>query len=455
MQIDFVYDASVANAPAGLETGLAAAAAYLDGLITNPITVTIQVGWGENDGSAIPAGELASGGPTSGIGMSYGTLEAQLAKAATSPADQSVVANLPTADPTGGGSFFVSSAQEKAWGLLPPTAPGIDGSIGFSTSYGFTFDPNARAEPGLYDFIGIAEHEITHALGRFAGLQYAPGWYSPMDLVRYAAPGDLALASGEASYASIDGGRTELRPFDSSPGGDLGDWASSVPDDPFGYSRPDQVEPMSATDITMMDALGYNTAGTPPPATAVSDLATGTATPAAGTPSTGASSGITQGSIRLSPDNLHVVSHTHNAFIVAGCGNDTVDASQANDNNGLEGGGGSNFLIGGSGTDSFFVDDRNLTAEGWTTVVNLHAGDSLTIRGLAPTDFTPTWLNDRGAPGATGLTGVFRTQGGVRADVTLAGYTTADVGTRLTVAYGNTQSTAGAPGTEYMMVHAV
>src|ERR1700760_3566776 len=154
MQIDFVYDASVANAPAGLTTGLAAAAAYLDALITDPITVTIQVGWGENNGSAIPAGELATGGPTSGIGLSYSALEAQLAKAATSPADQSVVANLPAADPTGGGSFFVSSAQEKAWCLLSPTAAGIDGSIGFSTSYAFTFDPDARTEPSLYDFIG-------------------------------------------------------------------------------------------------------------------------------------------------------------------------------------------------------------------------------------------------------------------------------------------------------------
>ena len=43
-----------------------------------------------------------------------------------------------------------------------------------------------------------------------------------MDLVRYAAPGDLAPANGEASYASIDGGRTEPLPFDSSPGGDPG-----------------------------------------------------------------------------------------------------------------------------------------------------------------------------------------------------------------------------------------
>ena len=104
---------------------------------------------------------------------------------------------------------------------------------------------------------------------------------------------------------------------------------------------------------------------------------------------------------------------------------------------------------------TFVVDDRNLTAGGSITVVNFHSGDSLTIPGLAPTDFMPTWLNDRGAPGATRLTGVFRTQGGPTADITLAGYTTADIGTRLAVAYGATQNTPGAPGTEYMAIRAV
>lgn len=441
MQIDFAYDPSVANAPVGFTTGLAAAAAYLDALITNPITVTIRVGWGENDGSPIPAGELASGGPTNGSGMSYGTLKAELARVATTPADQSVVANLPAADPTGGGNFFVASALEKAWGALPAASPGIDGSIGFSGSYRFTFDPNARAQPGLYDFIGIAEHEITHALGRFAGLQYSPGWYSPMDLVRYAAPGALALARGEASYFSIDGGRTALLPFDPSPTGDPGDWASSVPGDPFGYSLPGQAEPMSATDITMMDVLGYNVAGTPPPATTGGNTAIGAATPAAGTPATAASGAITQSSARVSQDTLHVVSETHNGFIASGAGNAVINASQAN----------GTVVPTDGGVDSLFVDDSHLATAGSTTAVDFHAGDSLTIRGLAPADFMPAWLNDQGGKG---LTGVFGTAKGVAEDVTLAGYTTAGLGARLAGALGHAQGEAGASGTGYMTTHA-
>jgi hypothetical protein len=78
MKIDFVYGASVANAPAGFTTALVAAASYLESLIINPITITIQVGWGENNGNSIPASNLAAGGPVSGTGLSYSALKTQL-----------------------------------------------------------------------------------------------------------------------------------------------------------------------------------------------------------------------------------------------------------------------------------------------------------------------------------------------------------------------------------------
>jgi len=457
MKIDFVYDASVANAPDGFTTALAAAASYLDSLITNPITITIQVGWGENNGSPIPAGNLATGGPVSGAGLSYSALKSQLSGAATSQADQSVAANLPASDPTGGGQFYVSSSQQKAWGLLSPTAPGTDGSVGFSSSYAFSFDPNARAQPGLYDFIGIAEHEITHAMGRFAGLQYASGWYSPMDLVRYAASGQLALSEGQASYFSIDGGQTSLLPFDSSPAGDAGDWAASVPDDPFGYNHMNLLETMSPTDITMMDVLGFSTAGTPataasPAGFVVSNTATGASTQVTGAPYAGSFSGITQSFIQVTPASLHIVSQTPNSFIATGSGNDAIDVSQTNGNNIIDAGEGSNFLIGGSGSDSFFIDDRNLTAYAWSTIFNFHAGDSLTIWGISPADFALTWMDNRGAPGATGLTGVFSAAGAPAAAITLSGHTAAEVGTRLAVTYGHAQD---AVGTLYMSIRAV
>jgi hypothetical protein len=295
-------------------------------------------------------------------------------------------------------------------------------------------------------------------MGRFAGLQYAPGWYSPMDLVRYAASGQLALSKGQDAYFSVDAGRTSLLPFDSSPTGDASDWAASVPNDPFGYSHTNLLEPMSAVDITMMDVLGFSTAGTPASAATpaagfmVSNATTGASTQIAGTTYASAFSGITQSFIQVTPESLNIVSQSPNSFIVTGAGNDVIDVSQTNGNNIIDIGGGSNFLIGGSGFDSFFVDDRNLTAYAWSTVFNFHAGDNLTIWGISPADFALTWMNDHGAPGATGLTGVFSAAGTPAATITLSRCTTADVGTRLAVTYEHAQDAAGTP---YMSIRAV
>ena len=50
MQISIIYDSSVANAPAGFTTAITDAVNYLDKLFTNPISITIDVGYGEVGG---------------------------------------------------------------------------------------------------------------------------------------------------------------------------------------------------------------------------------------------------------------------------------------------------------------------------------------------------------------------------------------------------------------------
>ncbi len=65
-----------------------------------------------------------------------------------------------------------------------------------------------------------------------------------------------------SSYFSIDGGQTDLDPFDTS--NDVGDWASSVHGDSFGYAQTGTLEQVTPTDITVMDVLGYNVAPMPP-----------------------------------------------------------------------------------------------------------------------------------------------------------------------------------------------
>ena len=107
-----------------------------------------------------------------------------------------------------------------------------------------------------------------------------------------------------------------------------------------------------------------------------------------------------------------------------------------------------NFLTGGSGTDTFFVDDRSPTADIWSTVSGFHAGDAATIWGVTPQDFSLTWVDGQGATGYTGLTLHATSAGKPTASLTLAGFSQADVTSgRLSVSFG----TVG--GSVYMYVH--
>ncbi len=70
--------------------------------------------------------------------------------------------------------------------------------------------------------------------------------------------------------------------------------------------------------------------------------------------------------IDITTDNLNITANVPNSFIHSGAGEDAIDVSKANGTNVLDGGTSSNFLVGGSGTDTFFVDDRNPSADIWS-----------------------------------------------------------------------------------------
>ena len=98
-----------------------------------------------------------------------------------------------------------------------------------------------------------------------------------------------------------------------------------------------------------------------------------------GTPYSGPVAGLQWEYIDDTSDNLSVTANVPNVFIHTGSGEDAIDVSHANGNNVLDGSTGSNFLVGGSGDDTFFVDDRSPSADIWSTVANFHAGDAATI----------------------------------------------------------------------------
>lgn len=177
-----------------------------------------------------------------------------------------------------------------------------------------------------------------------------------------------------------------------------------------------------------------------------------TDSPDDGTTYTGPVAGLSHQFIDITSHSLAITALVPNSFIHTGSGDDAIDVSRTGGNNVLDGSTGSNFLVGGSGNDTFFVDDRGATADIWSTVVGFHAGDQVTVWGVTAADFALTWQNGLGASSATGLTGSFTKAGAARANVTLAGYTTADIGTRLAVTFGVTVDQPGAPGSSFMSI---
>ena len=157
----------------------------------------------------------------------------------------------------------------------------------------------------------------------------------------------------------------------------------------------------------------------------------------------------------ISTHNLNITAVTPNVFIHSGSGMDGVDVSRANGNNIIDAGTGSNFLIGGTGNDIFYLDNRAPDSPIFSTIKNFHTGDSATVWGVNATDFKITQLENQGAPGSTGLDLIFSAPGHVDTSFVLAGYTAADLTNgRLSLSYGRTPDITGLPGSQYLTVHA-
>jgi hypothetical protein len=304
-------------------------------------------------------------------------------------------------------------------------------------------------------------------LGRIGGVGVQDAWWGPMDLFRYAAANQHDYSGGQdglASFFSVDGTNL-LTPFHNSlstagvfDGQDFADWASSISGDAFGASGPGAPGTITATDLRVMDILGW-TPSAPAAALAanfnVLDTITNATTLAAGDPYAGPVAGLEHQYINITPDSLNITSSIPNAFIHSGSGTDGIDVSKANGNNILDGSTGSNFLTGGIGDDSFYMDDRAPDSPIFSTIVNFHSGDNATVWGVNANDFTLTTLDNQGAITARGLDYIFTAPGHIDTSFVLAGYTSADLTNgRLTASYGTTADLPGLPGSAYLTIHA-
>ena len=177
----------------------------------------------------------------------------------------------------------------------------------------------------------------------------------------------------------------------------------------------------------------------------------------AGQPYNGPVAGLSSQLIDITPDKLNITADVPNVFIHSGSGEDALNVAATGGTNVLDGSTGSNFLVGGSGDDTFFVDDRvnaPTTPPGgtgiWSTVVGFHSGDSVTVWGVTPQDFNVTTADNMGTAGFTGLTWDFA-GGGTDAKLTLAGYSSANLSS-LNVSFGTTAPTDGLPAANYMLI---
>ncbi len=254
--------------------GFVAAAQFWESVFTNDATIRLDVGFG-----GLPENVLGSTGSNSAGALVEPFLNALRASGTSNLDAQAVFPNLVasqvdnddgtdilgvnalisapnangggvatplvrTLDADGSANNFVldvNTAVLKAVGLIGDDGS-ADGSVTFSDEFAFDFDPTDGIATGAFDFVGIAIHEIGHALGfvsgvdtydfvggnpdlvlgdgtLFADLDLNPFRIaSPLDLFRYSELSaqlgivDWAVGGedGEAPFFSLDGGATNF-----------------------------------------------------------------------------------------------------------------------------------------------------------------------------------------------------------------------------------------------------
>ncbi len=287
-------------------SGFQSAANYWQSMLTDNVTVNIDVGF-----SALGSGILGSASSTSEV-FSLADVRGALIGDATTATDTLAIGNLPTLSGLGGMTFLtqvssetgstavtldndnsnnnrfldLNTANAKALGWVAPIGAPADASITFSSSFSWDFDQSNGVGAGLQDFVGVAIHEIGHALGFVSGVDSVDFFignagvnldnfavYSALDLFRYSAPGSLDLASGTTSYFSLDGGTTNLGLFSTGTTHGDGRQASHWKDNlGLGIMDPTanpagQINTPSALDLVAFDAIGWNLI--PEPSTAL------------------------------------------------------------------------------------------------------------------------------------------------------------------------------------------
>jgi hypothetical protein len=238
------YDTAAMAALPSFRATIELAASILSATISDKITVNLNVDISGSGGGA-------SAGPQFGYLESYSSIRADLINNAT-PGDTTFNA-LPTGPLFKGQSnVAVWSAQLKLFGFLSATNTAVDGTANFAA------DINQNL------LLGVALHELTHALGR---VPYgAPSASEPdiFDFYRFTSPGNPLIQGGAiapAAYFSLDGGNTKLADFgQTSDSSDFLNSGVQGPNDPFNeFYTGSTLQSLTTADKQLLDALGFHT----------------------------------------------------------------------------------------------------------------------------------------------------------------------------------------------------
>jgi len=296
LTINVAYDASVTNSAffTNVQSDMAIATRAFTVIFTNSATLSLTCYWG-NAGPFSGGFDLGSSSTVATGPYTYAQVTNALNNARSSTNDYSSVASLPAANPGATNLWWVPYVEAKLLNMrtnsggyltfLNPNDSVNGGSVGFhgtdsvpAINIVYAFNPTNRAVPGAYDFIGVAEHEISEVMGRSYGLNYGNEGYLPNDLFRFSAPGVRSLDYSDTNaYFSVNNGLTELEPFFPYFGeGDVQDWNPGAAPDSFDESAGSgKIYPLSPADIIAMDVLGYNLTAIPVPRLAGSRLSNG------------------------------------------------------------------------------------------------------------------------------------------------------------------------------------
>jgi serralysin len=247
LTINLMFDAAAMAAPQSFRDGITQAMQMICAVVTDHITLNIQIDYSGTGGGAFA-------GPSGGNYVSYSTVHADLVNNA-SPGD-TTFNSLPSGSTIAGQSqVAVWYSQEKLWGLLSPTGTEVDGSATFATD----INPNL--------LVGVALHELTHAMGRVPYGPY-PGHTSitqpdVFDFFRFTSSGNILINGDDtapAAYFSLDGGAHKIADYGQTS--DPSDFLNSGVQgstDPFNefYSSSTQQQ-LTAIDLKQLDALGFH-----------------------------------------------------------------------------------------------------------------------------------------------------------------------------------------------------